>query len=448
MSFSQIVIIISLISFLVVGLVVKRSSMKSYSEFTMKRGGLGWFTIACGISMTYAGGAAILTTASIGYSFKWYALIDPIALLIGLLITILLFNKYRDNKGTTISELLSFDNKAMNVLTGIVTSFTFILIVAAQFVALSKLLAPYFPSVNPLLITFFVSTGIFSYVFFGGFNSVTKTDILQYILITIFLVLPMLFFALFMADNQVAAGNTHSFVAMPIDYIILFSIPIVFTPLSQDINLRVKSAKNSRQGKLGLMIGGLFYLSITLAAAYVGVYMGKHGIALSDPEQAIPIFFKDAFPKLGFFAIIATLSAIVSSLDSYTLNSITSISNDIIRPLSTRNDNPPRNIKIAAIITYILAMAIALFFNKVLALSMTSLLVYISVLLPISMANILKLKGSQIFVMTIVEILFIVMVEVTKIELSPKAIVYPVFGCSISLVFWLINTLYHGNKTK
>ena len=73
MSLSQIVILISLFSFLIVGLVVKRSSMASYSEFTMMRGKLSWFTIACGISMTYAGGAAILTTASIGYSFKWYS---------------------------------------------------------------------------------------------------------------------------------------------------------------------------------------------------------------------------------------------------------------------------------------------------------------------------------------------------------------------------------------
>ena len=88
------------------------------------RGKLGWFTIACGISMTYAGGAAILTTASIGYLFKWYALIDPIALLIGLLISVLLYRKYQENKGTTISELLSSDNKGLNVLTGIVPTFT------------------------------------------------------------------------------------------------------------------------------------------------------------------------------------------------------------------------------------------------------------------------------------------------------------------------------------
>lgn len=450
MTVSQIVILISLISFLIVGLVVKRSSMSSYSEFTMKRGKLSWFIIACGISMTYAGGGAILTTASIGYSFKWYALIDPIALLIGLYIAVLLFERYRNNKGTTISELLSSDHKGLNVLIGIVTSFTFILIVAAQFVALSKLLAPYFPSVNPLLITFVVSTGVFSYVFFGGFNSVTKTDILQYILMTLFLVVPMLFFVLFKAVNPTStASDAHSFAVMPIDYIILFSIPILFTPLSQDVNLRVKSAKSPHQGKLGLMIGGVFYLSITLAAAYVGIYMGEHGIDLGDPEQAIPIFFKDTFPVFGFAAIIATLSAIVSTLDSYTLNSITSISNDIVRPLSRNKDNPPRNIKIASVITYSIAMAIALFFNKVLALSMTSMLIYISVLLPIALSNTLKLKGKQTFILALIEILFIIIVEVTKIEISPKAIVYPACGCAMSLVFWLINSIsYHGSKEE
>ena len=170
--------------------------------------------------------------------------------------------------------------------------------------------------------------------------------------------------------------------------------------------------------------------------------MGEHGIDLNDPEQAIPIFFKDTFPVLGFAAIIATLSAIVSTLDSYTLNSITSISNDIIRPLSRRKDNPPHNIKIASLITYSLAMVIALFFNRVLALSMTSMLIYISVLLPIALSNHLKLNGKQTFSLAVLEILFIVVVEVTKIGLSPKAIIYPAAGCVLSIVFWIFNSIH------
>ncbi len=183
MDFTQLIILLSLLSFIFVGLLVKKSSTASYSDFTMNKKGLNWFVIATGISMTFAGGAAILTTASIGYMFKWYALIDPLALMVGLVIVLFLYNIYKNDSGTTISDLLSAHDKKLTVLIGVITSFTFLLVVAANFVALSKLLSPYFPNINPSIIKFVVSTLVFSYVFFGGFNSVTKTDILQYILI-------------------------------------------------------------------------------------------------------------------------------------------------------------------------------------------------------------------------------------------------------------------------
>ena len=213
--------------------------MASYSQFTMSKNKLGWFIIATGISMTFVGGAAILTTASIGYTFKWYALIDPVALLSGLFIVLIFYKVYKKDNGITISDLLSSNYKELTILIGVVTSLTFVLIVAANFVALSKLLVPYFPSIHPPLITFVVSTLIFSYVFWGGFNSVTRTDVLQYILIIIMLIVPILIFIVGNYNNLVAPKISHEFSTMPVDYIILFSIPILFIPLSQDINLRI-----------------------------------------------------------------------------------------------------------------------------------------------------------------------------------------------------------------
>lgn len=431
MDITQIIIIVSLLAFVIVGYVVKKSSMESYSDFTMNKGKLGWFTIAAGISMTYAGGAAILTTASIGYTFKWYSLVDPSALMLGLLIVMFFYKKYENDKGTTISDLLSSSHKGITVLIGIVTSFTFVLIVAANFVALSKLLSPYFPTINPLIITFLLSSLVFSYVFLGGFNSVTKTDILQYVLITLFLVLPLLLFAIKNKGLLPSDNLTHSFSIMPIDYIILFSIPILFTPLSQDVNLRIKSAKSSKHGKYGLIMGGVFYFAIALSAAYVGVFLGNTNIELNDPEQSIPVFFKNSFPKLGFMAIIASLAAIVSTLDSYILNSMTSISNDIIKPILKNNTNIPKTIKFAALITYIIAMAIALFFNKVLVLSLTSLLIYISVLIPIAFGNLIHLSGRLVFIGSLINISVLLLIEILALPITPKAVAYPLFGCVV-----------------
>lgn len=438
MNVAQIVIIVALLAFVVVGLIVKKSKMVSYSDFTMNRGRLNWFTIAAGISMTFAGGASILTTSSIGYTFKWYSLVDPIALILGIIIVLIFYKRYEKDTGTTVSDLLSSNHKGLTILIGAVTSFTFILIVAANFVSLSKLLSPYFPTVNPLLLTFIFSTLVFSYVFFGGFNSVTRTDILQYVLITILLVIPILIFVINHHDNLKANVITHNFEIMPVDYIILLSIPMFFTPLSQDINIRIKSAKNSIHGRCGLIMGSIFYSSIVISTAFVGIYLGNNNIVLSDPEQAVPLFFKNNFQQFGFLAIIAALAAIVSSLDSYILNSMTSISNDIIKPVTKSKIRVSKTIRIAALITYVIAMAIALFFNKILFLTLTSLLIYISILMPIVVGKKLNLSGNGLFIGSLINITIIIIIEVLSLRVSPKALLYPLFGCVVMVLVSLI----------
>ncbi len=441
MNLVQGIIIISLLSFIFIGLLAKRSCMDSYAEFTMCKNKLNWFIIATGVSMTFTGGAAILTTASIGYMFKWYALVDPFAVLIGFFIVVFLYKTYKDDKGVTISDLLACNYKKLSFLIGMITSSTFVLIVAANFLALSKLIAPYFPSISPQWLTFITATLVFSYVYSGGFNSVTKTDILQCILIICLLIVPILFFIIGNGSQIETTLSNHQFVAMPIDYIVLFLMPILFVPLSQDINLRIKSAKNQINGKIGLIMGGIFYTIIVLCTAYVGIYLGYNSVDLPDPEQAVPLFFKNNFPKIGLVAIIASMAAIMSTLDSYILNAITSISNDIIKPFTKKN-LAQRNIKIASLITYLIAMAIALYFNKILVLTLTSMLIYISVLFPVALGKYLNISEKKIFIAAIINISIIVVLEITAYTIGPKALVYPVIGGVIMLIMRTIQSLF------
>ena len=439
MTTDQIFIIISIIVFLLVGHFFKKRKTNSIKEFTIHEGKLNWFPIAAGISMTFAGGAAVLNTASLGYTFKWYTLVDPFALVLGILIVILFFNRYRDDKGVTISNLLSGNYKNLNILIGVITSFVFILIVSAQFVALSKLVSPYFQNINPLIITLVLSTAIFSYVFLGGFTSVTKTDILQLIFIGFFLIMPVLIFILTKDFSEVKISESkHQFLSMPINYIILFSIPILFIPLSQDINIRVKSAKNMRNGKLGLLVGAAIYFLIVLIASYIGIYLGENGILLDDPEAAYTIFFQTKFANFGFLGIIAALAAIVSSLDSYTLNGITSVSNDILSEIPfLKRAQHTTIINIAGIVVYIISLGIALFFNEILVLVLTALLIYISVLFPIAFAKKLKVKNNLIFLSSLLIILFIIFIEILKVEIEPKAVIYPTVGLLIMSIFYI-----------
>lgn len=438
----QIFIIISIAAFIAVGLYFKRGESKTIAEFTIQKDQLGWFQIASGISMTFAGGAALLNMASIGYTYKWYTLVDPTALFVGILITILLFKKFRNNKGITIAKLLSGSDRKLSFLVGMITSFVFILILAAQFVALSKLLSPYFPSINPLIITTILSTAIFSYVFWGGFSSVTKTDVLQLIFIGSFLIIPVLYFFIFVTPESreiLSEGYKHEFLRMPLNLIVLFSIPIIFTPLSQDINIRVKSARDSLQGKLGLFAGACFYLSIILVSSYLGINIAESGVELNDPELSYSTFFKNHFPSIGFIGVIAALAAIISSLDSYSLNGITSIAQDLLSEIKIlKNKGHNYLINIASIIVFTLSLVIALFFNEILVLVLTALLIYIAILLPIAIGKWFRISDTSIFIISVFLLVFIGFVEIFGLSIEPKAIIYPLTGlCLVSGVAFI-----------
>jgi Na+/proline symporter len=432
---NQIIIISAIVCFLIVGLWIKKQKVESILEFTLNKNAIGWFPISAGISMTFAGGAALLNMASLGYMFKWYTLVDPLSLLGGILIVIFLIKKYRNDNGVTIAKLLAGSNKSLTILVGIISSIVFILILAAQFVALSKLLYPYFPSIDSIVLTITLSTTIFSYIFLGGFSSVTKTDVLQLVFIGIFLLIPVLYFVLFGSAHQETVTYNHSFTKMPLNLIILLSISLLFIPLSQDINIRAKSAKTNNQAILGLLVGAGLYVAIVTTSSYLGINLATNGVALKDPETAFSIFFQTHFPSIGVIAVVAALSAIISTMDSYALNSITAISNDLLAEISFFKKQKTKHlIRISGVIAFLMALAIALFFNQILGLILAALLLYISVLLPIALGRYLKVHDKIIFIVSILIVLSIVLVEIFKISIEPKAIYYPLGGLALMVL--------------
>lgn len=437
----QIVIIASLISFLIVGLVFKTRKFVSIGEFTITKNKLKWFPVAAGISMTFAGGAALLNMASLGYTFGWYTLVDPLALIGGILIVLMFIKAYQQDNGVTISNLLSKSGRKLSVLIGIITTVVFILILAAQFVALSKLLSPYFTSVHPLILTAVLSAAIFSYVFWGGFSSVTKTDILQLVFIGLFLVAPVIYYILV---NKPASpehsDNVIEFTKMPLNLIILLSLSLLFIPLSQDVNIRVKSAVSKKQAITGLLIGAGLYATIVIISSFLGITIANSGMTLDDPELAFTTFFQTHYPTFGIMAVLAALAAIISSMDSFALNAITSVSQDLLSGVKSLKSKSYRwLINVAGLFVFVAALSIALFFNEILALILTALLIYVSVLIPIAIGKKLVIKDTLIFWSSLILIAGIVVSEMLKFDIDPKAVYYPISGVILMLLSYFLH---------
>lgn len=433
----QTLIIGVLLLFLLVGFWIKNKRIKTVADFSINKNNLGWFQVSAGISMTYAGGASLLTMPSLGYSYGWYALIDPITLFLGVLIALFFIKKYRSNGGITISDLLAQSDKKLTILIGIVSTFVFLLILAAQFLALFKLISPYFPQVSSIVLTVVPAILVFSYVFLGGLSSVTKTDILQLLSIVIFLLLPVIYFTS-VSEN----GTANTAIAsqdMPVNLMVLLALPLVFIPVSQDINIRVKSAKNQSVAAKGLFMGALIYCAIIIVAIFIGISLAKNGVIIKDSEQAISVFFMHYYPQIGIFAILAVMAAIISTLDSYSLNTVTALSKDILPHLKMLHATSDKHrMQIAGVFVFIVAISIALFFNGVLALVLAALLVYISILIPIALGKKMGVSDYYIFVSSLLLIAIIAFFEVMGYDIAFKPFVYPAIGVGLMGVFLLV----------
>lgn len=431
----QIVLIVAFVAFLAVGFWRKKGEQpRELRRFTLDKSKSRWFAIAAGISMTFVGGAATLNMASLGYQYGWSALIDPLAVLGGLLVSVFFVSTYRKGTGLTIADILAGSDRSLALFTGILTFVVYVLLTSAQFVALGKLVAPYFPQVPLVLLIGVVSSLIFSYVLFGGFASVTKTDILQYVCIFVLLVMPICYAAFQGAGSPVQQVD-QTFQTMPLELFILFGFSLLFIPVSQDVNIRAKASVSSRSAVHGFLVGGLSYVVFVAACIYVGFVLAQSGTSLEDPETALSYFFATRFPVLGILAIVAVMAAIISTLDSLSFSTIVSCANDVIAKIEPfKRVSQSKQLLLAGSIVFVVASAIALYFTQILGLILTALLLYVSVLFPIVIGKILGLKSRVLLVTGILLVAFILIVEFASLPVSPKAVVYPASHLALVLL--------------
>jgi len=430
----QVAIILVLFTFVAVGLSARLRHETTVVAFSTKRNSISAFVTAAGVSMTFVGGAALVNMASLGYTFGWYTLVDPISAFIGIFIATLLVGNFRKDNGVTMAELLSSNYPPLAFLIGTITSTVFLLITAAQFVAFSKLLSPFFPGIDPKLMMLFPALVVSVYVFAGGFYAVTRTDVLQLMFVLICLLLPMAILVLNGVSEYPGEHIRHSnaFTQMPLNLMILLSISILYIPVSQDMNIRAKSAATHRTAVIGFISGAALYVLIVFVSIYMGITLNHQGVALDDPESAFSYFFKTYFPAWGILPIIAGMAAIWSTLDTYLMNTMTSIAEDVLRRTAVARNASDRTLLIVAGgLTFGLAMLIAIFFFTILTLVLSALLIYISVLIPVALGKRFKLHDRVILYATLIVIVVIVTSEVLKLPVNPKAFIYPAFGAAV-----------------
>ena len=184
-------------------------------------------------------------------------LVDPVVVMLALIVAIYLAPRIRAGKGVTIASILAHSSTRLNVLLGVTSFFVYQLLTAAQFVAVGKLLAPYFPDLPFPTLVMLPVFSVFLYIYARGFESVTKTDMLQLFLMLSCFVIPALWAFMQISPTLNSGGHVEATSALW-TLLTYLALPLFFVPVSNDTNIRIKSAASLGQARYGLFLGGFF----------------------------------------------------------------------------------------------------------------------------------------------------------------------------------------------
>ena len=290
--------------------------------------------------------------------------------LAAVLFAVFLAKKARESKVLTIPENLakSYDNKTAIAGSVII----YLMTVPAAYILMLGILGQFLFN-WPFWLGVTLGT-LFSiiYVFLGGFKSVVRTDILQFILMFIgfFILLITVYFSYggleFLQTNIPEShltwhgGNSGWYIA--IWYVIALA-----TLIEPAFYQRCYAAKTPAVARKGIFISIIFWIFFDFMTTACGLYARAILPELSDPLGSYPALALKVLPigLMGIFAL-SLLSTIMSTVDSYSFLAASTFGNDIAGRLFKLKENDIIiYTRFGLIISAALAVLLAIFFRSV-----------------------------------------------------------------------------------
>lgn len=343
---------------------------------------------------TVVGHANISYTSGIGA--LWWVAGGTVAITIIIIIS----KKLRRLDLYTVPDLLElrYGPKA-KVLGSITIIVAFTGIVGSQIKAMSYVLAAV-TDIDPKTGAIIGALLVIFYTVMGGMYSVAYTDVLQYAMLLIGLIIaaPIAFFSAGgFAGWTENLPSTHFEITggLGLSGALALALPfLMLATVDQNLYQRMYAAKSANTARTGAILGLIGGITIMLLVFVIAV---SSAVMFPDinPDLAVYIIATDLLnPFLGMILLIAILSIVMSTADSYLLSPATNISKD----LYSRFIKPEASDKEVLIVTRIsvvvlgfIALAGALWFDTFLSFMLLGYTVYGSgVFFPILAAFVWK----------------------------------------------------------
>mgnify|MGYP001772525447 CR=1 FL=1 len=333
---------------LVIGLLSERIAIRSLDNYLLANRQLSYLLYVPAMAAVVLGGASTIGSARLGYQYgisgSWMVIMISLGVIAcGLIVA----RKIIPLRIYTMAEFLErrYDRTTRYIGAIVIAVYTFMIYVT-QVIAIGTVTSVV------LGVSFEVGTLIgglvvVAYVALGGMWSVTLTDLVQWILMTlgVIILMPLLGYAAVSAKGyslgMLPAGYTSPF---NVGYETIFTWFMLFffgLMLGQDIWQRVLTARDVRIGVNGTILAGVYGIIYALAATFVGMlaYLYYAG-ALESPRLAMPRFAVDILPAgVAGLMVAAMFAAFMSTADGALIATSTLLAYDLagsIRRLEER----------------------------------------------------------------------------------------------------------------
>ena len=342
------ILLLTLYALTCLGIGLYASRRKTDADFMIAGRKIGIIGFVTSVVASYIGGAALVAYTAYVYRFGISAIAVFLGTAIGFIVFIPYALKLRKFSGEkefyTLSDWINFKmGKTAGLASAVILMIVYSGMLLNQFIAGSSILANIsgWSYETGLLIS---SCIIATYLLAGGFRSVIRTDIFQYMVMVVMLVL----------IGVVMMGDRRSFVMELVDFsrmnigmtiaFTAFGVLIIFQ--SAEYWQRVYGAKSDRVVKSGLIGSAIFTVLTGIGITMVGLSAHVHlpGIEAKDAfAEGLTLLMPD---KLLGAALILIFAAIMSSADTQIFVLASSVAVDWVDKLSGKKSDSKRRMQI------------------------------------------------------------------------------------------------------
>ena len=344
--------------------------VKNSSDFNSGGNKANSMVVAGAIMGTLVGGSSTVGTAQLAYTYGmsawWFTLGGGIACLI---LAIFYVVPLRKSGGKTIISILSNTyGTSVGIAATLLSSIGTFINIISQLISATAVIAIVFPNMHIIWSLAIAAVLMALYVIFGGVLGAGMVGVVKLILLYVSVITGGI---IVLARSAGFASIYHA-----LDHSTYFNVfargfgtdagagvSLIIGVLSTQSYIQaILAGKNDHEAKKGALVSACMIPPIGIGGILIGMYMRIHHPTLTSAKMAFPQFVVEYMPPLLSGVVLATLLiAIIGTGAGLSLGISSIISNDVVKRITHRFDEPSSNLAFSRLMILIILFLACVF---------------------------------------------------------------------------------------